>query len=95
MKIIVRGCFWDFGRFNLYIINRDFESAKHRYSAESYLEILEAEICLIHTILEKGMNSCRIIFLFITLVRSRNSSSSVVLYNYKTSRPGSNPIKHI
>ena len=25
-------------------MNRDFESAKHEYSAESYLEVLDAEV---------------------------------------------------
>lgn len=40
MKVMVWGAFWDTGRSNLYIMDRDFESAKHGYSAESYLEVL-------------------------------------------------------
>ena len=41
MKIIVWACFWDNGRSDLYIIDRDFESKKHGYSANSYLEVLD------------------------------------------------------
>jgi hypothetical protein len=37
MKTMVWGAFWDNGRSNLYIMDRDFESKKHGYSAESYL----------------------------------------------------------
>ena len=44
MKVMVWGCFWDDRRSNLYIMDRDFESAKHRYSVESYLEVLNAEV---------------------------------------------------
>ena len=47
MKVMVWGAFWDTGRSNLYIMDRDFESAKHGYSIESYLEVLEAEVALI------------------------------------------------
>jgi hypothetical protein len=54
MKIMIWGCFWDLGRSQLYIINRDFESKKHRYSAESYLEILEAQIKPIFKDLDRG-----------------------------------------
>ena len=38
---------------NLYIMDRDFESAKYEYSAESYLEVLEAEVAPTYTLLEK------------------------------------------
>jgi hypothetical protein len=54
MKTMVWGVFWDYGRSNLYIIDRDFKSKKHGYSAESYLEVLEAEISLIFEDLEPG-----------------------------------------
>jgi hypothetical protein len=54
MKVMVRGSFWDNGRSNLYIMDRDFESAKHGYSAESYLEVLEAEVAPIFSTLDKG-----------------------------------------
>jgi hypothetical protein len=51
---MVWGAFWDLGRSNLYIMDRDFESAKYGYSAKSYLEILEAEVALIFELLDKG-----------------------------------------
>jgi ribosomal protein L19 len=54
MKVMVWGCFWDTGRSSLYIMDRDFESAKHGYSAESYLEVLEAEVAPIYSALPLG-----------------------------------------
>ena len=54
MKVMVWVSFWDTGRSSLYIIDRDFESARHGYSAESYLEILETYIAPIYTTLDKG-----------------------------------------
>jgi hypothetical protein len=51
---MVWGAFWDNGRSNLYIIDRDFKSKKHGYSTESYLEVLEAEVALIFEDLEPG-----------------------------------------
>jgi hypothetical protein len=54
MKVMVWGCFWDLGRSSLYIMDRDFESAKHGYSAESYLEVLEAEVGPIYSTLPPG-----------------------------------------
>ena len=44
MKTMVWACFWDLGRSSLYIMDRDFESKKHGYSANSYLEVLDAEV---------------------------------------------------
>jgi hypothetical protein len=35
-------------------MDRDFESKKHRYSAKSYLKVLDAEIKLIFEELDKG-----------------------------------------
>jgi hypothetical protein len=49
MKFMVWGCFWDKGRTQLYIMDRDFESKKHGYSANSYLEVLEAELAPVYT----------------------------------------------
>ena len=54
MKTMVWGAFWDRGRSNLYIMDRDFASKKHGYSAESYLEVLGAEVGLIFEDLEQG-----------------------------------------
>jgi hypothetical protein len=48
IKVMVWGCFWGTEegteRSELYILNRDFESKKHGYSAVSYLEVLEDQI---------------------------------------------------
>ena len=42
MRVIVSVAFWGNGqRSNLLILERDFESKKHRYSANSYLALLE------------------------------------------------------
>ena len=54
MKVIVWGAFWDLGHTNLYIIDRDFESKKHRYSANSYIEVLDAEVKLVFDIFDLG-----------------------------------------
>ncbi len=36
-------------------MDRDFESKKHRYSANSYLEVLEAEVEPMFKELDKGL----------------------------------------
>ena len=48
IKVMVQGCFQDTRRSSLYIIDRDFKSVKHRYSAELYLEVLDVELALIY-----------------------------------------------
>jgi hypothetical protein len=52
MKVMVWGAFWDRGRTGLYIIDCDFESKKHGYSANSYLEVLDHSVALAYTTLE-------------------------------------------
>jgi hypothetical protein len=54
MKVMIWGSFWDLGRSHCYIMDRDFESAKHGYSAKSYLEVLEAEVKPIFEELDAG-----------------------------------------
>ena len=47
ISVMVWACFWGGdkgGRSDLYILDRDFESKKHGYSAQSYLEVLEDQI---------------------------------------------------
>jgi transposase len=44
MKVMVWASFWDRGRSDLYIMDRDFESKKHGYSANSYLKVLDAQV---------------------------------------------------
>jgi hypothetical protein len=47
IKVIVWGTFWDTGRISLYIIDRDFAAKKYKYSANSYLEVLDGELVLV------------------------------------------------
>jgi hypothetical protein len=47
IKVIVWGAFWDTGRTNLYIMDRDFAAKKHGYSANSYLEVLDGELATV------------------------------------------------
>jgi len=54
MKVMVWGTFWDIRRSGYYIMDRDFESKKHRYSANSYLEVLNAEVEPIFATLDEG-----------------------------------------
>jgi hypothetical protein len=54
IKIMVWGAFWDVGRSGCYIMDRDFESKKHGYSANSYLEVLNAEVEPIFATLDEG-----------------------------------------
>jgi hypothetical protein len=44
ISVMVWGCFWSSGRCDLYILDRDFESKKHGYSANSYIEVLDTEL---------------------------------------------------
>ena len=41
---MVWGCFWGDGRSGLYVMDRDFASKKQGYSAQSYIEVLDAEL---------------------------------------------------
>jgi hypothetical protein len=45
---MVWGCFWDDRRTRAYLIDRDFEAKKNKYSTNSYLEVLDAEIRLVY-----------------------------------------------
>ncbi len=45
LRVIVWAAFWGFGnRTPLYIMDRDFESKKNGYSANSYIEVLDAHV---------------------------------------------------
>jgi transposase len=48
ISVMVWACFWfvagKIHRSDLYIMDRDFESKKHGYSARSYLEVLEDQM---------------------------------------------------
>ena len=95
---MVQGAFWDLRRTNLYIIDRDFESKKHRYSANSYIEVLDAEVKLVFDIFDLG-------YLFIqdnasiyTAYKVRNWFSNrgiSCIINWPPYSPDLNPIKYI
>jgi transposase len=48
ISVMVWGCFWGtihgIGRSELFVLERDFESKKHGYSARSYLEVLDDQL---------------------------------------------------
>jgi hypothetical protein len=95
---MVWGAFWDNGRSNLYIMDWDFESAKHRYSANSYLEVLDAEVEPIFKRLDNG-------YLFMQDNASIHTTHKVrewfrlwgivIITNWPPYSPDLNPIKHI
>jgi hypothetical protein len=41
LRVMVWAAFWGTRRTLLYIIDRDFESKKYRYSANSYIKVLD------------------------------------------------------
>ena len=49
MKIMVWDMFWGSGRSSLYVMDRDFESKKFGYSANSYIEVLDAQLARHYT----------------------------------------------
>jgi hypothetical protein len=98
MKVMVWGAFWDNGRSKLYIMDRDFESAKHGYSARSYLEVLNAEVAPIFEELDPGYE-------FMQDNASIHTAHSVrdwfqargipLVINWPPYSPDLNPIEHI
>jgi hypothetical protein len=54
MKVMVYAAFWDTGRTQLYIMDRDFESKKHGYSANSYVEVLIDPVLYWYRKLDRG-----------------------------------------
>jgi len=45
MRVMVWAAFWGKGeRSKLFVLERDFESKKHGYSANSYIEVLENRV---------------------------------------------------
>ena len=49
LRVMVWGMFWGAGRSSLYIMDRDFESKKYGYTANSYIEVLDAQVARHHT----------------------------------------------
>jgi hypothetical protein len=42
--VLVWVYFWGKRQTNTYLIDKDFESKKHKYSAKSYLKVLDTEV---------------------------------------------------
>ena len=98
MKVMVWGAFWDDGRSNLYIMDRDFESAKHGYSAESYLEVLDGEVASIFENLDPGYEFMQDNASIHTAYKVRDWFAEKViriLKNWPPHSPDLNPIEHI
>ena len=98
MKIMVWGGFWDTGRSNCYIMDRDFESKKYGYSARSYLEVCDTEIAPIFEQLDEG-------YIFMQDNASIHTAGSVTAWfaergiskiaNWPPYSPDLNPIEYI
>ena len=98
MKVMVWGAFWDDGRSNLYIMDRDFESAKHGYSAESYLEVLDGEVAGIFENLDPGYEFMQDNASIHTAYKVRDwfaEKAIRILKNWPPHSPDLNPIEHI
>ena len=101
MKVMVWAAFWDLGRSSLYIMDRDFESKKHGYSAESYLEVLDAQVGPIFE--ELGRNGDK--YDFMQDNTSIHTAKKVkawfeargidMLENWPPYSPDLNPIEHV
>ena len=79
-------------------MDRDFESAKHRYSAESYLEVLEAEVRLIFSTLALGyefMQDNASIHTAGTITAWFAARGITKITNWPAYSPDLNPIEHI
>ena len=94
---MVQGCFWDIGRTSLYLINRDFESKKHGYSANSYIKVLDA---IVAPAIEELNNLGYIFmqdnaFIYTThLVRDQFTNAALICLDWPPYSPDLNPIEH-
>jgi hypothetical protein len=98
MKTMVWGAFWDHGRSPLYIMDRDFESKKHGYSANSYLEVLDNSLLPIFQGLEPGyefMQDNASIHRANTVKAWFKAKGIRLVVNWPPYSPDLNPIEHI
>jgi hypothetical protein len=98
MKVMVWGCFYNLGRTPLYIMDRDFESKKHGYSAESYLEGLEAEVRPLFERLDRGYEFMQDNASIHTAGKVKAwflDQAITLLKNWPPFSPDLNPIEHI
>ena len=95
---MVWGCFWDTGWTNLYIMYCDFESKKHGYSANSWLEVLDAEVAPAYASLDPEYVFMQDNAAIHTAYKIRNWFSDCEIATVIDSLPYSpnlNPIEHI
>jgi hypothetical protein len=90
-------CFWDTGRTGLYPMDRDFESKKHGYSANSYLEVLDA---MVAPVVEE-LNDPGYIFMqdnasiyTAHIVRAWFTNAALMCLDWPPYSPDLNPISH-
>ena len=95
---MVWGAFWDTGRSRCYIMDRDFESTKHGYSTNSYLEVCEAEVAPIFGYLDDGylfMQDNTSIYRAHTVQAWFLAHGITQIMNWPAYSPDLNPIEHI
>ena len=99
ISVMVWACFWGkpgggIGRSDLYIMDRDFESKKHGYSAQSYLEVLVDQLnkCW-EPGLESMHNNASIHTAKVVKEYFRNLAIPVV--EWPPYSPDMNPIEHV
>jgi hypothetical protein len=92
--LMVWGCFWGDGRSDLYILDCDFESKKHGYSANSYIEVLDAELA--------GHHQLGLIFMqdnapihTARKVKDWFKEQRILCANWPPYSPDLNPIEHL
>lgn len=98
LKVMVWGAFWDLGRSELYIMDRDFASLKGGYSAGSYLEVLEAEVGPIFEDLEPGYQFMQDNASIHTAGKVKDwftEQAIELVENWPPYSPDLNPIEHI
>ena len=98
IKVIVWGAFWDTGRSNCYIINRNFKLAKHGYLARLYLEVCEAEVASIFEELDNKylfMQNNAFIHRAYTVRDWFTRHGIIQIANWPAYSPNLNPIEHI
>ena len=99
ISVMVWACFWGnprggIGRSELYILDRDFESKKHGYSARSYLEVLEDQI---HKCWEPGLRFMQDNASIHTAkeVRQWFQDLAIPVVDWPPYSPDLNPIEHV
>jgi hypothetical protein len=95
---MVWGCFWDHGRSDLYVLDRDFESKKHGYSANSYIEVLNAQVGPWYEELDNGgyhLMQDNAAIHTTHKVREWFRERGIIVIDWPPYSPDLNPIEHI